>query len=192
MKLIVGLGNPGDLYLDTRHNFGSLIIRVLSKQHKVSLKKDPRTLSLCARVTLEGEKVILAIPLIFMNVSGGAVRALLKRYKLGPQDLLVICDDLDLELGRLKIRPRGSSGGHRGLESIINSLNSREFARLRLGIGRPPSGGIRQADYVLSGFNRKEEKQIRDITTRALECCEVWVTQGIEKSMNTFNRRSVK
>jgi len=191
MKLIVGLGNPGETYLNSRHNLGSLIVRTLSKRSKVSLKKDIRTLSLCGKTALEGQKIILAIPLIFMNISGGAVKALLKKHKLELEDLLVVCDDLDLELGRLKIRPGGSSGGHRGLESIAKAINSQEFARLRLGIGRP-APGVRQADYVLSRFDREEQKQQKVLVEKACDCCEVWVTQGLEKSMNIFNRRSAR
>lgn len=191
MKLIVGLGNPGEIYLDSRHNLGSLAARTLSKRHKVSLKKDILTLSLCGKVTLEGQRVTIAVPLIFMNVSGGAVKALLKKHKLGLEDLLVVCDDLDLELGRLKVRPGGSSGGHRGLDSIAKSLNSQEFARLRLGIGRPPQH-LQAADYVLSTFNKEEQKQLKAVVEKACDCCETWVTQGLQASMNIFNRRSAK
>ena len=191
MKLIVGLGNPGETYLDSRHNLGSLTVRTLSKRRKVSLKKDIRSLSLCGKMALKGQKIILAVPLIFMNVSGGAVKALLKKHKLGLKDLLVVCDDLDLELGRFKIRPGGSSGGHRGLESITQTLNSQEFTRLRLGIGRPQPGKA-SAEYVLSRFDREEKKQLKAVVEKACDCCEAWVTQGLEKSMNIFNRRSVK
>jgi PTH1 family peptidyl-tRNA hydrolase len=189
MKLIVGLGNPGEIYQNSRHNLGSLTVRTLSKLRKSSLKKDIRSLSLCGKISIAGEKIVLAIPLIFMNVSGGAVRALLKRHKLGSKDLLVVCDDLDLELGRLKIRPGGACGGHKGLESIAESLNSREFARLRLGIGRPPAG-VAAADYVLSRFDREEQKQLKEVLEKACDCCQVWARQGLEKSMNIFNRRS--
>ena len=185
MKLIVGLGNPGIGYQNSRHNFGSLTVKTLSKLRKVSLKKDIRSLSLCGKF----ERIILAMPLIFMNVSGAAVKALLKRNNLGLEDLLVVCDDLDLDLGRLKIRPGGASGGHKGLESIADSLHAREFARLRLGIGRPASG-VTAADYVLSRFERTEHKLVKEVLDRACECCLVWATQGLEKSMNIFNRRS--
>ena len=191
MKLIVGLGNPGELYAGSRHNLGSLTVRTLAKRCKVSLKKDFRTLSLCGKAGICGQKIILAIPLVFMNLSGGAVMALLKRYKLGLQDLLIVCDDIDLELGRLKIRPGASSGGHRGLESIAQTLKSQEFARLRLGIGRPPSD-LRAADFVLSRFDREEQKQLKEIVERACDCCQVWVTQGLDESMNIFNRRRTR
>jgi PTH1 family peptidyl-tRNA hydrolase len=191
MKLIVGLGNPGKAYQGSRHNLGSLIIRTLCKRHKVSLKKDIQTLSLCGKTALEGQKIILALPLVFMNVSGAAVKVLLKKSKIGLKDLLVICDDLDLELGRLKIRPEGSSGGHRGLSSIATSLNSREFARLRLGIGRPRLA-FKAAGYVLSRFSRAEQKQLKAVVEKACDCCDSWVTQGLEKSMNIFNRQSAR
>lgn len=187
----MGLGNPGETYAGSRHNLGSLTVRTLGKRRKAAFKKDARTLSLCGKATLKGQKIILAIPLIFMNLSGGALKALLKRYKVGLEDLLVVCDDLDLELGRLKIRPGGCSGGHQGLESIAKTLNSQEFARLRLGIGRPPSD-LRAADYVLSRFDREEQKQLKAVVEKACDCCEVWVRQGLDKSMNIFNRRSVR
>ena len=189
MKLIVGLGNPGKAYQGSRHNLGSLTIQTLCKKHKVSLKKDSRTLSLCGKAALEGQKVVLAIPLIFMNLSGGAVKALLKKNKIGLKDLLVICDDLDLPLGRMKIRPEGSSGGHRGLNSIATNLHRQDFARLRLGIGRPHPD-FEAADYVLSRFNRAEQKQLKAVVEKACDCCETWAAQGLEKSMNIFNRRS--
>ena len=191
MKLIVGLGNPGKAYQGSRHNLGSLIVMTLSKRYKVTLKKDIWTLSLYGKAMFDGQKVILAIPLIFMNVSGAAIRALLKRNKLGLRDLLVVCDDLDLELGRFKIRPAGSSGGHRGLDSIAKDLNSQEFARLRLGIGRPRPDK-KAADYVLSRFEREEQKLLKAVLEKACDCCETYVTQGLEKSMNIFNRRRTR
>jgi len=189
MKLIVGLGNPGKTYQGSRHNLGSLTVRTLIKRRKLTLKKDIRTLSLCGKITLGGERVMLAMPLVFMNVSGGAIKALLKRNRLGLKDLLVVCDDLDLDFGRLKIKPGGSSGGHRGLDSISQAVNSREFTRLRLGIGRPRPNH-QAADYVLSCFSKEEQKQLKVVLEKACDCCESWVTQGLEKSMNIFNRRS--
>jgi PTH1 family peptidyl-tRNA hydrolase len=187
MKLIVGLGNPGKAYSDSRHNIGFLTIKSLAKQYKIALKRDSGTFSLAGRGRIDGQKVILAMPLTFMNLSGSCVERLLKKYKVSPGNLLVISDDLDLELGRLKIRPCGSSGGHRGLQSIIGSLGVSDFCRLRVGIGSPGKN-TDAADYVLSAFTSKEKNQLKEIIVRASDCCALWVKMGIIENMNTFNR----
>jgi PTH1 family peptidyl-tRNA hydrolase len=189
MKLIIGLGNPGRAYLDSRHNIGFLIIKSLAKIYKIPLKRESGTFSLIGRGTIDGQRVTLAMPLTFMNLSGSCVELLLKKYKTLPANLLVICDDLDLELGRLKIRPSGSSGGHRGLQSIMASLGTQDFCRLRVGISRPHKNTA-AASYVLSAFTNKEKKQVKEIIARAADCCSVWVTRGIAQSMNIFNKRS--
>ena len=189
MKLIVGLGNPGNIYIYSRHNIGFLVIKALSKSYKLTLKPDKQTLSKNAKFRVGNQEILLAMPLTFMNLSGSVVSALLKKYKVGLDNLLVICDDLDLGLGRLKVRRAGSSGGHRGLKSIIDSIDSQEFARLRIGIGRPFSNS-NAAGYVLSHFTRKEKEQVKQVIERAVQCCQSWLTQGIEKTMNIFNTRS--
>jgi len=187
MKLIVGLGNPGNIYASSRHNVGFSVIKHLAKSKKVPLKKERGVLLQSARISVEDEAVMLAMPLTFMNLSGIAVRVLLKKYNIDLTDLLVVCDDLDLDFGRLKIRPNGSSGGHRGIKSIIDSLGSSEFARLRIGIGRP-LGNTDAADYVLSPFTKKENKEFKEIVERSAQCCLVWVTEGIIETMNIFNQ----
>lgn len=190
MKLIVGLGNPGRLYIDSRHNIGFSVVKLLAKIYKISLKKEEGNLSLSGKVKISGQNVILAMPLTFMNLSGIAVAGLLKKYKIESGNLLVVCDDLDLEFGRLKLRPSGSSGGHRGLKAIIDSVGSQRFARLRIGIGRPPaSEDIEASEYVLSAFNRKEKAAVRQIIEKAGECCQAWVREGVTETMNIFNKR---
>ena len=189
MKLIVGLGNPGDVYSDSRHNIGFRVIKALSSFYKAALKRDSGTYSFTSKVKIGGNSVVLAIPVTFMNLSGSAVKPLLKKYKIGLEDLLVVCDDLDLELGRLKIKPSGSSAGHRGIQSIIDSLASNEFARLRIGIDRP-GRGIEASLYVLSRFSRKEKEPVCEIVEKAKECCQSWVIGGIKETMNIFNKRS--
>jgi len=189
MKLIVGLGNPGALYAGTRHNIGFSTLKALAKVYKIAFKKDSSTLSLSGRVKIKDQNVILAIPLTFMNLSGIAVGALLKKYKTDLHNLLVVCDDLDLELGRIKIKDSGSAGGHRGLQSIIDSLGSKSFPRLRIGIGRPHQD-LDAANYVLSAFTKKEKEQVKEIIDEASQCCRVWVRGGIIKTMNIFNTRS--
>jgi len=188
MKLIVGLGNPGRVYINSRHNVGFLVIDYLAHTHRAALKKDRDTFSLTSRIKFEGQNVILAKPLTFMNLSGVAASGLVKKYKIDLNNLLVVCDDLDLDFTRLKIRPVGSSAGHNGLSSIIGSLESRNFSRLRLGIGRPPKF-IDSAEYVLSSFSKREKGQLDNMIERAAACCQVWIREGPDKAMNIFNQR---
>jgi PTH1 family peptidyl-tRNA hydrolase len=188
MKLIVGLGNPGDIYRDSRHNIGFSVVKTLAKTYKIALKRESGCWAFTGKGKIGDEVVILAMPLTFMNLSGNAVNLLLKKYKISLENLLVVCDDLDLEFGRLKIRPSGSSGGQRGLKSIIAALKSQEFCRLRIGIGRPHPD-TDAASFVLSHFRKKEKEQFKDIIEKAGDCCRVWVTRDITESMNIFNRR---
>ncbi|MDD4980979.1 MAG: aminoacyl-tRNA hydrolase [Candidatus Omnitrophica bacterium] len=190
MKLIVGLGNPGRIYIDSRHNIGFSVIKTLSRIYKIPLKKDSNTFSLSGKGIIENKNIILAQPLTFMNLSGIAVAALLKKYKIELGDLLVVCDDLDLEFGMLRIRPLGSSGGHKGLSSIIGYLGNQGFARLRIGIGRQGKARQDAAEYVLSPFTKREKKEIEGIVEKACDCCGFWASCGITESMNVFNRRS--
>lgn len=189
MKLIVGLGNPGRIYTQTRHNIGFSVVKALGRIYKIPFRKNNNTFSLTAKGKIEGGPVLLALPLTYMNLSGNAVKELLKKYKAGLGDLLVVCDDIDLRLGGLRIRPSGSSGGHRGLSSVIGALGSEEFSRLRIGIGRPQENGFDTADYVLSAFTKKEKNKIKEILENACECCRIWVAKGVTVSMNIFNRR---
>ncbi len=189
MKLIVGLGNPGILYASSRHNIGFQAVKYLAKAKKIALKKEKGSRALSAKLKTEGVDVILAIPLTFMNLSGEAVRQLIKKYKIDLGDLLVVCDDLDLEFGRLKIRSSGSSAGHRGVKSIIDALGSDQFSRLRIGIGRP-GDNLDTAEYVLSRFDKREKSGLAEIIKKAAECAQVWVSEGVEKSMNIFNRNN--
>ncbi len=189
MKLIVGLGNPGLFYRYSRHNIGFLVVKSLAKAAKIALKRDSGTLALSAKANFATPGVVLAIPLTFMNLSGPSVSALIKKYKIDLKDVLVVCDDLDLEFGRMRMRPAGSSGGHRGLESIIEALGTPGFSRLRIGIGRPRRNKL-ASDYVLGQFNRKEKIQLEEILDSAADCCRVWAGEGVTRAMNLFNRRS--
>ncbi|MDD4953794.1 MAG: aminoacyl-tRNA hydrolase [Candidatus Omnitrophica bacterium] len=186
MKLIFGLGNPGFVYAHSRHNIGFLVVKDIAKRQKISFKKDKNTCSLLGKGQIDGKNVLLALPLTFMNISGVALAGLTKKYRVGLEDLLVVCDDLDLEFGRLKLRPDGSSGGHRGLQSAIEAVGSGEFARLRVGIGRPGHSADAK-DYVLSPFNKKERTELKGILQRSGDCAESWITQGIAETMNVFN-----
>lgn len=187
MKLIIGLGNPGLLYIGSRHNIGSQVVKALARAQKVALKKEVGIKALSAKTKIGSQELILSIPFTFMNLSGEAVGALLRKYNVDLKDLLIVCDDLDLEFGRLKLRPLGSSAGHRGIKSVIDSLEVAEFSRLRIGIGRP-KGRTPPAEFVLARFNREEKKDIPDIISNVSDCIRCWATEGIEKSMNLFNR----
>lgn len=186
MKLIVGLGNPGLIYAGSRHNIGFSVIKSLARSLKSALKRDRSIFSITGASSLGRHGIILAMPQAFMNLSGIAVKALLKKYRATPENLLVVCDDLDLEPGRIKLRPFGTSGGHRGLESIIEQIGTREFSRLRIGIGRPP-GSTDAARYVLTGFSRREKPLIDEVKERAVACALSWVEKGTEETMNMFN-----
>lgn len=204
MKLILGLGNPGIRYARSRHNIGFTVLKALAKRYKAVFKKDSGTNCLSAKLRIEKQDVILALPFTFMNLSGLAAQQLVNKYNFDPDHLLVVCDDLDLDFGRMKIKPHGSSGGHRGLESIINSLGNKGFNRLRIGIGRPLPLGAQSkrrdwrhpfwvadaADYVLSGFSRKEKKELGAIIDTAVDYCLNWVDCGAAKTMNIVNARS--
>jgi len=186
MKLIVGLGNPGLLYRNTRHNIGRDIVEKMAKIYKVKLKKDKKLLACLGKGSIEGRDFILSYPLVFMNLSGEAVINLINRFKINKENLLVICDDLDLKLGVLRIKPSGGDGGHRGLRSIIENLANNDFARLRIGIGRL-SDKEKIKDFVLSKFNKSEKLIIEEAKSKAIECCKVWLLEGIEVAMNKFN-----
>lgn len=185
MKLILGLGNPGIAYRGSRHNIGLAVVKALAKAEKKPLKKEKGIPALSAKSAKHN--IILAAPLVFMNLSGVAVEALIRKYKVDFHDLLVVCDDLDLELGRLKIKPSGSSGGHRGLKSIIAAIDCEDFPRLRIGIGRPPQQE-NAAEYVLSYFTRDEREGIKNAAQEAVSCCQFWAREGILKAMNKFNK----
>jgi PTH1 family peptidyl-tRNA hydrolase len=191
MKLIVGLGNPGRIYIDSRHNIGFLVVKRLAKLYRFCLKRDSHTFSLSGKCNIEGNSVVVAMPLTFMNLSGSAVAALLKKYKIGLGNLLVICDDLDLELGRQKVKASGGAGGHRGLKSIIESIGSQDFCRLRIGINRPQKN-TDVTSFVLSSFTKREKGALKEIIDKAVSCCRVWVTKGVVESMNIFNKRTIK
>ncbi|MDH7481810.1 MAG: aminoacyl-tRNA hydrolase [Armatimonadota bacterium] len=187
MKIIVGLGNPGRKYQGTRHNVGYMTVDLLSRRHHIPI----RARALRAHIgqgIIAGQEVVLAKPLTFMNLSGQAVSALVRKYQVTPADLIVISDDVNLPLGRLRIRASGSAGGHGGLKSIINELGTEDFPRIRIGIGMPAGDMV---DYVLSKFSRSEMPIIREVISRAADAVETILEQGIEQAMNRFNAPSL-
>jgi PTH1 family peptidyl-tRNA hydrolase len=186
-KLIVGLGNPGPVYARNRHNVGYRCVDALARAHGLSFARR-QFRALVAGGPICGRPALLAKPLTFMNLSGNAVGALMRFYKLAPADLIVVYDDLDLPLGRVRLRAAGGSGGHKGMQSIIERLGTEEFARLRVGIGRPAFGD--PVEYVLQNFGPDEEIEIGRALERAVKALEAWLSDGIEAAMNRFNRAS--
>jgi PTH1 family peptidyl-tRNA hydrolase len=186
VKLIVGLGNPGARYERTRHNVGFLVIDRLAAQNHIALGQRICN-ALVGEGTVEGESVMLAKPQTYVNRSGEAVGGLLRECAIATNDLVVINDDLDLPFGRLRIRPTGSAGGHRGLSSIADELAGTQFLRVRVGIGRPPEG--REAtDYVLEAFTAAELEQLSDIVARAVDCIVCLLRDGVDRAMAIYNR----
>lgn len=185
MKIIVGLGNPEKKYDGTRHNIGfSVIDRICEEYHiPLDMKKHK---GLCGKGVLAGEKVVLVKPLTYMNLSGECVREVTDFYKVTPQDVIVIFDDISLPPGKIRIRPKGSAGGHNGIKSIIAHLNSEEFPRIKCGIGDKPKG-YDLADYVLSRFTKEELPDIEEGRQKALKACECMILQGIDAAMNQYN-----
>ncbi|MDD2702868.1 MAG: aminoacyl-tRNA hydrolase [Candidatus Omnitrophica bacterium] len=190
MKLIVGLGNPGIIYSGTRHNVGYSVVKALARSRKAVFKKEPRIQALGVRCGKQGDEVFLALPLTYMNLSGGAVKALMDKYAVPPQDVLAVCDDLNLEFGRLRIRPSGSAGGHKGIASIISVLKSEDFCRLRVGIGRPAGDRKTAAEFVLSAFDRRDKGYLKEALVEACSCAELWVREGIVACMNKYNTKN--
>ena len=188
MKLVVGLGNPGARYEGTRHNVGFAAIDLLAKRHGLEWQAAPRGIeALIANWRIGG--AILAKPLTFMNLSGTAIVGLLQFYKIPPEDMLILVDEVQLETGRLRIRPDGSAGGHNGLKSAIASLGSQAFPRLRIGVGR---GDTRRdlADHVLARFDAEERSVIDDAIERAADAAELFIAEGVPAAMNRFNRKT--
>ncbi|MGH7993048.1 MAG: aminoacyl-tRNA hydrolase [Limisphaerales bacterium] len=186
LHLIVGLGNPGADYTKTRHNAGFLLVETLAARWQAAWKNERKFNARMARAERQGRRVLLCQPQTFMNASGETVGALVSFYRLPRTRVLVVVDDADLPLGEIRLRAGGSSGGHHGLESIEQHLGSREFARLRLGIGRR-EGAREITDYVLSRFDRTEAALMEKVLDRAADQAEWWLSDGIEMAMNRFN-----
>ncbi len=185
MKIIVGLGNPGLKYRKTRHNLGFMAVGALADLRQMRFRRG-RFRSTQARGRIGKEHVVLVRPMTFMNLSGESVAGVLKQFSRPLEDLLIVSDDVNLDLGRMRLRRSGSAGGHRGLESIIQQLGSRDFARLRLGIGAPPEA-LEKMEYVLRRFRRDEWPVVREVLAGATQAMETWAYHGIDEAMNRFN-----
>ncbi len=187
MKLIVGLGNPGYEYHLTPHNLGFMAADRLAETCGVEITR-PEAQALTTRAELEKLEVVLAKPQTFMNLSGLAVRRLLEKYRLAVRDLIVLMDDVDLPFGTLRIRQRGSAGGHNGLKSVIGALESDEFVRVRMGV-KPDFPVEDRVSYVLSRFRKADLETVAEMLDRSVEVVRVILREGLEQAMNRFNRR---
>lgn len=187
MWVVVGLGNPGAQYCDTRHNLGFLMIDRLSREAGIKVTK-PMCEALVGRGRWLGREVILAKPQTFMNLSGRSVKSMLTRFDAEPANLIVVHDDLDLDLGRGKLALKGSSGGHKGIASIISSLGVNTFARFKLGIGRPENEHIEVTRFVLQKFRNEEMETVEGLIERAIDSLKTVMARGLIHGQNQFNR----
>ena len=187
--LIVGIGNPGDEYELTRHNFGFLVLDRLSRKHQLIFKMQRDGHGRLSHGKVDGKECYLLMPQTYVNESGRAVKAVLEQHPLSTQNMLVISDDLHLSFGQLRVRDKGRDGGHNGLRSIIEKLGTQNFGRLRLGIGAPRDKE-QTVEYVLGRFTKSEEKQLDEILEKAVDCCEVWLKEGQQRAMEQFNQRA--
>lgn len=185
--LVIGLGNPGAEYARHRHNVGFQVVDALARAHGLAFSRAKLARAQVAQGRIAGRRVILAKPQTFMNRSGQAVGRLARWHSVPPQQILIVYDELDLPLGRLRLRPEGGAGGHNGMRSIIEALGSQEFPRLRVGINRPP-GKMDPADYVLHPFSPEEAEIIAPVIEQAVAAIETWLAKGIVAAMDRYNR----
>ena len=186
MFIIAGLGNPERKYDGTRHNIGFSAITTIADEYNISMDMKKHK-ALCGKGVIDGQKVILAQPLTYMNLSGESIRELVDYYKIDPEsELIVIYDDINLAPGKLRIRAKGSAGGHNGIKNIIAHLGTEKFYRVRIGVGEKPKGWD-LADYVLGRFNREDEVIVSDGINKACEAIECMISDGYDAAMNKYN-----
>jgi len=183
--LVVGLGNPGDDYRGSRHNLGAEVVELLAKRHGGRLRKRKER-ALVDEVTIDGRRVALAIPLTYVNDSGHAVDALVRRFGVDPEQLVVVHDELDLPVAELKVKSGGGLAGHNGLRSIVAHLHTQDFQRVRIGVGKPVSKE-RGADHVLNRFSKRERAEVDVTVEQAADAVETIVRDGVDAAMNRFN-----
>lgn len=189
MRLVVGLGNPGERYRTTRHNIGFMAVEQLAAEHGIALKKKGYQ-AVYGVGSIRGRQVTILLPQTYMNRSGASVGSAIRSLGVEPGDLIVVHDDLDLDFGRIRFRRGGGHGGHNGLRHIMQVLGHGDFARCKLGIGRPPEGRD-VADYVLSPFSRDEMSLVGSLVTGAAEALATFVGEGLQAAMNCFNNRTL-
>lgn len=188
-RMVVGLGNVGSKYAGTRHNIGFAVVDELARRHQAGTPRH-RFDARIQDVTIGSERVVLAAPTTMMNNSGHAVSQLANWYKLEPEEILVVYDELDLPFGKMRLRPSGGAGGHNGIKSVIEQLGSPDFNRLRIGIGRPTSGST--VSYVLSRFSVQQRAFVPEIVELAADAAEHWLRHGLDAAMNEYNRREIE
>ncbi len=183
MWVIAGLGNPGKRYSRTRHNIGFMVIEEIANKHKITLynKKEYRF----GKFFINDSPVMILEPLLYMNMSGYVIKYVLTRFDINPKNLVVIHDDLDMDVGKIRIKKNGSSGGHKGVESIIQNIGTKDFIRIKIGIGREKS--VNPEEYVLGKIKRQEMTILRESIKKASEAAECIISEGIERAMNRFN-----
>jgi PTH1 family peptidyl-tRNA hydrolase len=187
MKLIVGLGNPGREYQGTRHNLGFRIVDALAREAGIDLSTS-KFQGEYGQGSFEGQKIALLKPQTYMNLSGSSVAPAARFYKVEPEDLIVVHDELDLPFGRLQLKKGGGTGGHKGLASIVQQLGSNDFVRVRIGIGKPETKE-RTVGHVLSGFGKEESAQLEEIASRAVSAVRTILQSGLAQAMNQFNQK---
>ena len=185
--LIVGLGNPGREYEKTRHNAGFRAVDILAEQLSCKIDK-AKFQGLYGQTTYKGGKIFLLKPQTFMNLSGDAVSEAARFYKIPPEHIIVVSDEISLPVGKLRIRTKGSAGGHNGLKDIIAKLGTSDFPRIRLGVGAPPHPDYDMADWVLGSFKNQDALDMADCAKRAAEAVECYIAEGADKAMNLYNR----
>jgi PTH1 family peptidyl-tRNA hydrolase len=189
LRLVVGLGNPGETYSKTRHNAGFMVVDKISDAFSIAFEKQ----KFDARFgigSVDGIKIVLAKPMVYMNRSGPQVQNIARYFRILCKDMLVVHDDIDLAFGRLKIKEKGGDGGHKGVRSIIDAFGGGDFTRLRIGVGRPEAGG-NAADYVLGKFTLEEKKVLSQIITAARDAVVTILCKGTKEGMNRFNNRRI-
>ena len=185
MKIITGLGNPGPQYAETRHNIGFLVVDMLAEMFKLEFR--PKFQGLWADGNIEGVRVMLLKPMTYMNLSGRSLRELVSFYKIQEEDILIAYDDMDLPLGKIRFRNRGSAGGHNGMKSVLRELETDNFWRLKIGVGRP-SAEWDPAGYVLAPFTAEEEPTLEEVLERVEKAVLLWLKGEVVQAMNVYNR----
>ncbi len=191
MYLIAGLGNPGKAYEETRHNIGYKTVDAIAKNKGITVNKNQHR-GLIGTYTQKGEKILLVKPITYMNLSGLCIREVIEYYKIPLEHILIIYDDIDFDIGEVRIRAKGSAGTHNGMRSIVEHLKDDRFARIRIGIGKKPSRWDDLADYVLSKFLEEEQSIMSDAIKTAAKAVDYFTTNGIDFAMNRINQRKKK
>jgi PTH1 family peptidyl-tRNA hydrolase len=189
LRLVVGLGNPGNTYERTRHNVGFMVVDQISEAFSIALVKKKFD-TIFGRGSIDGVSVLLVKPMAFMNRSGPQVQKIAGYYRILSEEMLIVHDDIDLAFGRIKIKEKGGDGGHKGVRSIIDAFGGGDFTRLRIGVGRPEAGG-NAADYVLGKFTLEEKKVLSQIITAARDAVVTILCKGTKEGMNRFNNRRI-